>query len=132
MNDRPTATELVDAVRQYLETDLLPTLTDARLRFQTLIAANVLAIVGRELQTEEAQLLDEWALLTRLLGRSEPVPPRLSELRRSVLERNRALCERIRAGEYDESSRFRELARQLRGTVVKKLMTANPRYLSAV
>ena len=35
MNDRPTATELIDAVRLYLEKELLPALGDARLRFQT-------------------------------------------------------------------------------------------------
>ena len=46
MHDRPTAVELVNAVRQYLESELLPTLTDARFKFQTLIAANVLAIAS--------------------------------------------------------------------------------------
>ena len=44
MNDRPTAAELLAAARQFLEAELIPTLGDARLRFQTLVAANVLAI----------------------------------------------------------------------------------------
>ena len=54
MNDRPTAAELLDAVRHFLETDLLPGLADARQRFQTLIAANVLAAVpgARVLMTD--------------------------------------------------------------------------------
>src|SRR5690242_14430603 len=49
MNDRPTAAELVFAVREHLEGELIPTLADPRLRFQTLVAANVLRIVEREL-----------------------------------------------------------------------------------
>ena len=51
MNDRPSAPELIDAVRLYLEKELLPTLTDARQRFQTLIAANVLVWVLYQLTT---------------------------------------------------------------------------------
>jgi len=67
MNDRPTAVELVNAVRQYLESELLPTLTDARLKFQTLIAANVLSIAEREWQHEETDLSDELASYGELL-----------------------------------------------------------------
>ncbi len=65
MNDRPTAQELVDAVRLFLEKELLPGLTDARLRFQTLVAANVLAVAGREMAGEEALLHEEWRLPRR-------------------------------------------------------------------
>ena len=54
MNDRPTAAELIDAVRGFLETELLPALADARLRFHALVAANVLAVAQRELNGEEA------------------------------------------------------------------------------
>jgi hypothetical protein len=52
MNDRPTAQELIEAARLYLEKELLPALSDARLRFQTLVAANVLSVAGRELAGE--------------------------------------------------------------------------------
>jgi hypothetical protein len=46
--DRPTAAELAAAVREFLETELLPTLDDHRLRFRTLVAMNALSIVERE------------------------------------------------------------------------------------
>jgi len=132
MTDRPTAAELVEAVRLFLEGDLLPTLTDARLRFQTLIAANVLAIVSRELPTEENLLREEWQLLAEVLGTVAPEPASLAGLREAVREANVRLCERIRAGEFDEPGRFHALARQLRRTVVRKLEVANPRYLDRV
>lgn len=47
-HDRPTAAELVAAVREFLEAEILPTLTDHRLRFRTLVAMNALSIVERD------------------------------------------------------------------------------------
>jgi hypothetical protein len=131
MNDRPTAEELVDAVRHFLEVDVLPALMDARLRFQTLVAANVLAIVGRELPAEEEHLRLEWEFLGEVLGSLGPAPAGLAELRRAVLEATGRLCQRIRAGEFDDEARFRELAGRVREVVVRKVEVANPRYLAS-
>jgi hypothetical protein len=120
MNDRPTARELIDAVRLYLEKELLPSLTDARQRFQTLIAANVLSVAGRELDAGGAMLAEERAWLSALLGEDGDVPAL-----------NERLCERIRRGEFDDPERFAEAAAVVRRTVVRKLEIANPRYLSS-
>ncbi len=46
--DRPTAQELAQAVREFLETEILPVLDDHRLRFRTLVAMNALGMVERE------------------------------------------------------------------------------------
>jgi hypothetical protein len=129
MNDRPTATELIDAVRHYLETELLPALTDQRQRFQTLISAHVLGVAARELRSEEQHLTEEHAWLASLLGRRESAPARLSELRQAVTQGNAELCARIRAGAYDEPEAFHGLAGELRRLVIRKLEVANPRYL---
>jgi hypothetical protein len=131
MNDRPTAAELVAAARQYLEQELIPTLSDARLRFQTLVAANVLSIVERELQTEEDHLAREWEWLAELLEFDAPAVQQLAALRQSVREANDQLCGRIRQGAFDERSRFLALSRQLRQIVERKLEVANPRYLAS-
>jgi hypothetical protein len=48
MTDRPNARELAGAVREFLETEILPRLDDQRLRFRTLVAMNALSIVERE------------------------------------------------------------------------------------
>jgi Domain of unknown function (DUF6285) len=130
MNDRPTAEELVAAVRQFLEGELIATLTDARLRFQTLVASNVLTIVERELQVEEDQLLREWQWLAEVLELSGPAPERLAALRKAVRQANLQLCQRIRQGAFDQHSSFLELIRQLRQSVERKLQVANPRYLA--
>ena len=49
MSERPTAQELTEAILEFLGGEILPTLTDQRLRFRTLVAMNALGIVYREL-----------------------------------------------------------------------------------
>jgi hypothetical protein len=48
--DRPNAIELVQAVREFLESDVMPA-TEGRVQFHTRVAMNALGIVERELQT---------------------------------------------------------------------------------
>ena len=50
LHDRPTPRELAEAVREFLEREILPVLDDHRLRFRTLVAINGLGIAERELQ----------------------------------------------------------------------------------
>jgi hypothetical protein len=49
VSERPTAPELVEAILEFLGGEILPTITDQRLRFRTLVAMNALSIVYREL-----------------------------------------------------------------------------------
>ena len=49
MTERPTAQELAEAIQEFLAGEILPTITDHRLRFRTLVAMNALGIVYREL-----------------------------------------------------------------------------------
>lgn len=131
MNDQPHAPELLDAVRQFLEQHLLPTVTDHRLRFQTLIAAHVLGIVSRELVTEEATLAAEQTWLTDLLGAPQGEADSLAEQRDLVRGLNERLCQRIRHGDFDDPTRWQEATEIVRRMVVLKLEVANPRYLEA-
>lgn len=51
MADRPTAAELVEAVRAWLDTDVRPTL-DGRLAFHARVAVNALGIAERDLTAD--------------------------------------------------------------------------------
>ena len=126
MNDRPTATELIDAVRGFLERELLPALGDARLKFQTLVAANVLAVAARELNGEEAMLRRE----RERLGGAGTAPASLAELRSQVRGLNEDLCRSIHAGDHDAPERQASLRKLLREGVIAKLAVANPKYLA--
>jgi len=128
MQDRPNATELLGAVRAFLEADVVPQLT-GRSRFHARVAANVLAIVERELAREEDRLLDEWRRLARLLDVNGDPPPRLELLRRVVRDLDEQLTDRIRAGEADEGDFSERVRVHLRTTVLEKLRVANPKHL---
>ena len=56
MSDRPTALELLEAIEEFLSSELLPTLDDQRLKFRTLVAMNALGIARRELEADEPGL----------------------------------------------------------------------------
>lgn len=130
MQDRPTEIELVEAVAQFLEDEVIPVITDARLRFRLLIAINVLAIIKRELEAGEAPLKLEWQQLISLLSRSGEEPPlSVSALRVALQQLNQELCSRIRAGEGDEAWR-EAVFEHVYQTVNEKLRITNPRYLA--
>ncbi len=124
MQDRPTAPELLDAVREFIATELLPTVGDARLRFRTLVAANLLDMLRRELVLEPALLRAEWERLTALLGDAGPPPPNERELAAAVAAQHAILCTLIREGRAP-SGTFTALTHSVRA----KLEIANPRYL---
>jgi Domain of unknown function (DUF6285) len=65
--DRPTALELIEAVTEFLSTEVLPAATDHRAKFRTLVALNALGIARRELEASNNLLLgdDEAAELAR-------------------------------------------------------------------
>ena len=53
-------------MREFLETEILPTLDDHRLRFRTLVAMNALSIVDRECPPASAADRRRWAPRRRL------------------------------------------------------------------
>lgn len=124
MQDRPHAAELAEAVREFIETEVLPGIDDPRLRFRTLVAANGLGILEREIALGAPLVRREVTSLVRLLGRTEAIPDDLDELRRRAVDLNRELARRIRAGDSPEGA----LAHLL-STVADKLRVASPRYL---
>jgi hypothetical protein len=129
VQDRPTVQELLAAVRRFLERDVVPAL-DGPKRFHARVAANVLAIVGRELAREEDDLAAEWRRLGALLDDdAAPPPSRLDALRAAVRGRNVTLAERIRRGDADAGPFAAAVRTHLRATVREKLAVANPRYL---
>jgi hypothetical protein len=61
MPDRPNASELIEAVFEFLAGEVLQTADDQRLRFRTLVAMNALGIARRELESTTV-LLDQGQL----------------------------------------------------------------------
>jgi hypothetical protein len=128
MQDRPTARELLESVRHFLEDDVVPAL-DGPARSTRASRRTCSAIVGRELADEESSLVAEWTRLATLLGRpGDAAPERLAALRAAVAALTAELCARIRRGDADASP-FREAVRAaVTASVAEKLAVANPRF----
>lgn len=107
----PTTVELVEALRTFLERDVMPG-TEGRLSFMARVAANVAATIEREL----------------VLG---PERARLHAERLATLgmRDDDELAQAIRAGELDD--RLDEVIEVARRDVVEKLSLWNPRYVEA-
>jgi Domain of unknown function (DUF6285) len=124
MQDRPNTAELSDAVREFLEQEVLPTVTDARLKFRLLVAMNALTMISREVNLGENHLQTEFSSLKALLEHDLPNPESFSSLKAMTRELNTELSSRIRSGNLPENV-FAHLEEVTRA----KLAITNPAYL---
>ena len=111
LHDVPTAAQLVEAVREFLERDVMAA-TEGRVQFHARVAVNALNMVQRELEAGPAQAVAHRERLARL----------------GVVD-EAALAAAIRSGALDD--RRADVLDVLRETVRAKLEVANPRYLPA-
>jgi hypothetical protein len=71
-HDRPTPQELAEAVREFLQKEILPILDDHRLKFRTLVAINGLGIAERELWATTPPREEDWELARRIRAGDVP------------------------------------------------------------
>src|SRR4051812_6676215 len=108
MIDSPRGAELIGAVKRFLEKELLPSLADPRLKYQTLIAVNALAMTLRD-HGEVGQLRADWRILT-----GEVAIPAMLDFETEVPRLEVELCRAIARGDYDDSEhRLRGILRCL-------------------
>jgi hypothetical protein len=124
MQDRPSMNELTLAVREFLETEIVPVLNDPRLKFRTLVAMNALGMIARESELEEALVREECSSLLALLGSDAVVVTAFASVKAQVLEANTDLAKRIRSGAVPNGTHD-HLERATRA----KLEISNPAYL---
>jgi hypothetical protein len=109
-HDIPDAADLVVAVREFLERDVM-TSSEGRIAFHARVAVNVLGMVERELRVGATQAVPHADGLDRLGFGSE------AELAAAIRDGG------VPDGELDSVAAF------IRETVRAKLEVANPRYL---
>jgi hypothetical protein len=111
LHGRPTKAELVEAVREFLENEVMAA-TEGRVQFHARVAVNVLGMVQREIELGPAQAEAHRARLDALGFADE------SELAAA-----------IRRGDVDDG--YDEIKASVLDTVVDKLKVANPKYLDS-
>jgi Domain of unknown function (DUF6285) len=95
MTERPTAQELTDAILEFLGGEILPTLTDQRLRFRMLVAMNALGIVHRELEALPAEDDAEQRELVQRIRAGDVPPGTLKRVKADVEARLRIASPRF-------------------------------------
>ena len=108
-HDRPTAAELLEALHEWMERDLLPGV-DGRLQFLTRVAINMIDIVRRELELGPDQEVQHQEVLASF-GMNDDAE----------------LAAAIREGAFDAN--LVDVLNRLRPVVEDKVRVANPRYL---
>jgi len=128
MQNRPAATELLDTVRELLTSEIMPTIHDDSLRFKALIAANLLAIVGRELTAGDDPLNNQISRLSGLLPRAYIAPE--DPLSDTILALNYELAEAIRSAPADSPllTVGGKAWAHLKETLRDQLAVANPKF----
>jgi len=109
LHDAPSVAQIVEAVREWIERDVLAG-TTGRLQFHARVAMNMLAMVERELAVGPDQQAAHAERLAAL-GCTDDAE----------------LSARIRSGELDD--RLDEVREDVRASVLDKLAVANPRYV---
>jgi hypothetical protein len=99
-HDRPTPQELAEAVREFLEREILPTIEDHRLKFRTLVAINGLGIAERELWATAEPRHEDWELARRIRAGDVPEDA-VAVLKEQVAQKLRVSNPRALA-KYDE------------------------------
>lgn len=123
MQDRPTTREMVEAARELFEREILPTVTDPRLRFRTLVALNALGIAEREMFAGDVFVDEELSGLRALLGEAGPLPEARAAKEAEAWALRKALAARIREGRAPEGT-----AAFLKTSIAHKLAIASPRF----
>ena len=114
-DDRPTARELIETVREFLHDKAMPA-SSGHMAFQLRVAASLLAVAERELDSGTQRDEQARERLRAILG----VDGDLAELEAELVER-------IRTGALGPG--HAELFRHLWQTAEDKLRIANPKYL---
>jgi hypothetical protein len=115
MHDAPSARELIEAVKAFIDRTAAPQLT-GHAAFHARVASNALATVLRELEIRPAAEAEEKARLEALLGMTGD----------SANTLNARLCEAIRAGTMDLSTAG--LLPHLKSTTIAQLSVDQPGY----
>lgn len=132
MYDSPNVAELLGALRDYLDEQVIPAVKhDRKLNYQTHVALNVLRIIERELEAGKGHIQAEWLRLDHVQNSSKPFPENdLVKAEYELKERNRKLCEEISAGRYDYMPQRAALYEHLLTTTRIQLEIANPEFLA--
>ena len=130
VQQRPDQATLLDAVAQFLVSEVYPAIPDKKLNFRVLIAANLANIVSAELKTLDEREVAELSRLKAMLpGLLEDEPSKLPAPARAaaLATLNRELASRLRRRRLSRMELAGAQA-HIKQTLIETLAVVNPRF----
>jgi hypothetical protein len=128
MQDAPAKESILLAIAKFLQTEARPNVSDARVAFRVLVAANLCSVVALESDAEDDHDEAELRGLQSLLVDNPAHLARPRKERAALLKKlNATLAQRIRAGSFGENERPRAAA-HVKQALAARLTVANPRF----
>ncbi|AOP33129.1 hypothetical protein A0128_04210 [Leptospira tipperaryensis] len=127
MQDKPSSTDLLDAIQDFLMKEVLPQFKDKDLlSYKTLVSWNMLGVISREIRSGEELLDKELLRLSKLLKKNVSFPVTLNEKKNLAHTWNFELRDKIR--EEKLSVENTEYWNHVKETVREKVEVTNPRF----
>ncbi|MBW0435615.1 DUF6285 domain-containing protein [Leptospira yasudae] len=127
MQDKPTSTDLLEAIQDFLMKEVLPQFKDKDLlSYKTLVSWNMLGVVSREIRSGEELLDKELDRLVKLLKKNSSLPSTLNEKKNLAHAWNVELRDKIRKEKL--SLENAEYWNHVKETVREKVEVTNPRF----
>jgi len=135
MQDQPTATQLLEAIADFLLKEVLPVVQeDEALAYKTLVSWNMLGVVGREirqgrllLEQEKNRLAEFFPAQSGPTGSApDQMPGAADDLEKQVQRYNELLAARIRS--QGLSIQDRAVWDAVKESVRERIVVTNPRF----
>ncbi|PJZ76973.1 DUF6285 domain-containing protein [Leptospira neocaledonica] len=127
MQDKPSATELLEAIQDFLMKEVLPEFRDKDLlAYKTLVSWNMLGVISREIRSGEESLDKELTRLSSLLGKKSEFPKTWNEKKNLTSSWNEELRDIIR--KEKKSLEDTEYWKHIKESVIEKVEIVNPRF----
>ncbi|PJZ48843.1 DUF6285 domain-containing protein [Leptospira saintgironsiae] len=127
MQDKPSATELLEAIQDFLMKEVLPEFRDKDLlAYKTLVSWNMLGVISREIRSGEESLDKELTRLSSLLKKKTEFPKTWNEKKNLTSFWNEELRDIIR--KEKKSLEDTEYWKHIKESVIEKVEIVNPRF----
>ncbi len=127
MQDKPSATELLEAIQDFLMKEVLPEFKEKDLlAYKTLVSWNMLGVVSREIRSGEELLDKELSRLASLLGKKQEFPRTWNEKKTLTSSWNLELRDKIR--KEKKSVEDSDYWKHVKESVREKVEIVNPRF----
>ncbi len=123
--EKDPKTRLTDAIRERLETELIPKLQKSKVRSRTVVGMNVLAIAEKQIGKGQPANPEEWERLRNFVKEQPEVLKMVDTFEEAVAKVEAEISVKVRDAEADEGKLRKGMMEIIRAVVLKKIAEAS-------